>query len=309
MIKINRLFQQLLHRFSLKGGCTSQRDHVLLAQSLMASQVWREETALNKSEFSVYSQWGEDGLLQKILQLGNIRDEFFVEIGVEDYSEANTRLLLELNYWRGAVVDANRSKVDMLMRNPIVWRHSLGVINSFITRENCREVVDRACNGRRIGLLSIDIDGVDYFILEQLVSLRPSVIVCEYNAKLGSIATVSVPYEPTFSASCAHYSGQYFGASLAAFDYLLSPQGYTLVATCRAGANAFFVRNDSLGKLEPKTVTEAFHSAVFNTVRNSDGNLALEGSSPLKVALADLPILDVRTKRLMALKDIDNLPL
>ena len=100
----------------------------------------------------------------------------------------------------------------------------------------------------RIGVLSIDVDGNDYWFLEKLINTKPHVIAIEYNASFGASASITVPYDPSFDRHQKHPSGWYHGASLMALCRLCERSGYGLAAISEAGANAFFTKS---GVLDP----------------------------------------------------------
>ena len=105
------------------------------------------------------------------------------------------------------------------------------------------DVIRDFCRTRPLGILSIDVDGNDYWFLEALIGLRPAVVIVEYNASLG-LRPLSVPYDKMFVRHARHESGWYHGASLTALDQLCGRSGYDLVAVAPGGCNAFFVRAD-----------------------------------------------------------------
>ena len=115
---------------------------------------------------------------------------------------------------------------------------------TFVTRENINGLIEEAGFAGPLGLLSIDIDGNDYWVWEALAAADPAVVVCEYNSIFGDVRPISVPYSATFSRFEAHFSGLYFGASIAALRYLAEKKGYSFIGTNANGINAFFVRND-----------------------------------------------------------------
>ena len=102
----------------------------------------------------------------------------------------------------------------------------------------------------RIGVLSIDVDGNDYWFLKRLIDAEPEVLCVEYNATLG-LAPITVPYDPAFDRMKKHPSGWYHGASLSALCKLAGRYGYGIAAVSEAGANVFFTRD---GRLDPSAV-------------------------------------------------------
>jgi hypothetical protein len=251
---------------------------------------------LRAAEFQVFSQWGEDGIIQYLLGKVPIANDLFVEFGVESYAEANTRFLLVNDNWRGVIIDGGSAHQEFTARAGLSWRHHLQVVQAFITRDNIDGLLAAAGAQGDIGILSVDIDGNDYWVLEAIRSVSPRILIVEYNALFGPTLQVSVPYKADFTRTAAHPSNLYYGASLAALAGLAERKGYRLVGCNSAGNNAFFVRADLLGPLTPMSAAEAFVDARFCESRNADGTLSFLRARRDKLALLrDLPIVDVAT--------------
>lgn len=231
---------------------------------------------LRESEFRVFSQWGEDGIIQWLLARVKAEPKVFVEFGVESYVEANTRFLLMHDNWAGLVMDGSADNVRRIRKSGIYWKYNLKAVEAFITRENINELLRENGVSGEIGLLSIDIDGNDYWIWEAIDSISPAILVMEYNARFGPDEAVTVPYDPAFTRTKAHFSNVYYGASLAALEKLSRKKGYILAGCNAAGNNAFFVRADLRPESLPvMTVAEAFVKNQFRESRDAEGNLAL----------------------------------
>lgn len=199
---------------------------------------------ISTAEFSVFSQFGEDGIISWLTSLLPSIPRTFLEIGVQNYLESNTRYLLLSKHWSGTVVDSSRKFIDAIRSSDIYWRESLTAVESFVTSDNINKLCAHYANSSQLGLLSIDIDGNDYWIWEALTSVKPFIVIVEYNSLFGDIYPFVVPYNPSFNRTSAHYSNLYFGASLPALIDLASKKGYQFLGTCSTGINAFFVRND-----------------------------------------------------------------
>jgi len=228
-------------------------------------------TDLESAEFRVFSQWGEDGIIQRLLREVPVERKVFVEFGVQDYSEANTRFLLSNDNWSGLIMDGDRAHIAKVRRDPLYWRFNLKAECAFVDRDNINELIrDNGVEGD-IGLLSIDIDGNDYWVWQAVTCVQPRVLVLEYNALFGPRAAVTVPYDPGFVRTRAHYSNLFWGASLEALTRLSREKGYALVGCNSAGNNAFYVRADLRGRLAEKAVESAFVQAQFRESRDAAG--------------------------------------
>lgn len=249
---------------------------------------------LKDSEFTVYSQWGEDGIIQFLLKIVPVPNRIFVEFGVEDYTESNTRFLLVNDNWAGLVIDGSPEKVAAIKKDEIYWRHNLKAECAFITRENINEIIERSGISGEIGLLSIDIDGNDYWVWEAISAISPGIVVVEYNSRFGPDKAVTIPYDPRFVRTTAHYSNIYYGASLPALCLLAKRKGYSFVGCNRNGSNAFFVKNELRPTdLRELSVTEGFVAAKIRESRGRDGQLAFLSEVEEASLLDGMPLVEI----------------
>lgn len=255
--------------------------------------------------YRVFSQFDEDGLIQFLIARISIPNQTFIEFGVEDYIESNTRFLLTHNNWSGLVMDCSDQQVQAIKASDYYWRHNLKVQSALVTRENINELFRQAGLSGDIGLLSIDVDGIDYWLWEACAQVSPRIVVVEYNAVFGKRSTVTVPYDPCFDRSTKHYSHIYAGASLGALSRLGKHKGYSLVASNSAGNNAFFVRNDCLGELRERTVEEVYVKAQFRESRGTDGQLTYLPIEESINLIFDLPVVDVTTDETRLIRELD----
>jgi hypothetical protein len=225
---------------------------VLLSRHAYADSVPRPpiSDAINDFELKIHSQNGEDGILLFIFSQIGITDRRFVEFGVGDGSICNTANL-SLNWgWSGLLMEAEAEDVESARRNYREWlgpeADRVQIRQAFITAENINELLRAEGFEGPIDLLSIDIDGNDYWIWNAIDQIEPRVVVIEYNASFGPKESVTIPYDPKFNAYAVHVSGIFHGASLAALRKLGEAKGYALVGCDSRGVNAFFVRRESL---------------------------------------------------------------
>lgn len=246
------------------------------------------------AEFRVFSQWGEDGILQHLLRQIPISRKVFVEFGVENYMEANTRFLLVNDNWAGMVIDGSSQNIDYIKKDDIYWRYNIKAEHAFIDRENINDLIRRHGISGEIGVLSIDIDGNDYWVWEAIDVVTPSVVIVEYNHRFGAEKSVTIPYKANFQRNEAHYSNIYYGASLAALCILGRRKGYSFVGCNAAGNNAFFVRQELKPDSLPETTpAEGFVRANFRESRDRDGNLAFLTEAEEASILAKLPLVEI----------------
>jgi hypothetical protein len=211
---------------------------------------------LNKYEFQVYSQNGEDGIIQEIFARIGVTNKFFVEFGVENGIECNSIFLL-LNGWKGCWLDGDENNIIAINNKFrfIIDEGKLSAKQAFITAENIEQLFIAMDVPKELDLLSIDIDGNDYWIWNAISDYSPRVVIIEFNALFRPPLEFVVPYE----AYKMYPITSYFGASLKSLEILGSSKGYKLVGCNFLGVNAFFVREDLVGEKFLKPFTAETH--------------------------------------------------
>jgi hypothetical protein len=301
MTGIWRHWAKQLRDYALFGVASPTRASIEALSVLVgqnSSALLRHEPKLAHladAEFRVFSQWGEDGILEWLIQRLSLSATRFIEFGVGDYKEANTRFLLAHRNWKGLVIDANQAAIRALRSDPIYWRHDLTAVSSFIDRDNINTLITGSGFSGPLGLLSIDIDGNDYWVLESIDTVLPDIIVCEYNSVFGDLNPISIPYVGNFQRGCAHSSNLYYGASISALVLLANRKGYSLVGTNRAGSNAFFVRNNLFTLIDPLIASKAPLPSVVRESRDKRGKLTFLSGMERTEAIANLPVVRVDT--------------
>jgi hypothetical protein len=266
-------------------------------------------TSLQEVEFRVSSQWGQDGITDWLIERADIPSaaQTFIEFGVEDYRQSNTRFLLQNRNWRGLILDGDPGIVRAIKSDGLAWRYDLTARSAFITRENINELISCAGFGGEIGLLCIDIDGNDYWVWEALHAVRPILCICEYNAVFGDIHPISTPYDPHFSRTRAHSSNLYFGASIAALCSLAAKKGYRFVGTTSAGNDAFFVREDYASRFVDSSLKRIRSlPSRFRESRDERGMNSYIGGLERLRQVSALPVINVETGSVMALRDLET---
>lgn len=201
--------------------------------------------------FSVHSQSDEDGILLYLFTVIGTTNRRCVEICAGNGIECNTANLIVHHGWYGLLFDGN-GLLTTIARNyyryhprtkiwPPVVRHA------WITRDTINDLVRDAGFSGEVDLLSLDMDGMDYWIWEALDAIQPRVVVVEFQDSIGPERAITVPYSADFNAYRYPLTDglpNYCGASLRAFVHLGKRKGYRLVGCNMYGFNAFFVRND-----------------------------------------------------------------
>jgi hypothetical protein len=278
------------------------RDVTFIRSAAMAPLVARlapdlsQRDLLRMHELRIYSQNGEDGLLSYLFARLGTASRRVVEIGIQDGTECNARNLIDTFGWWGLLVEGDQRSAAGARA---LYAGRAQVREAFITRENANQVLADAAG--EIDLLSIDIDGVDYWVWDAITAVRPRVVIIEYNAYLPPQEFRVVEYQPGFRRYELHPSGYYFGASLEAYRSLGESKGYVLVACESAGANAIFVQRDEAARagLHALTAGEAYYPLTSGSKRRpapADAYAQIAGM-PFVTAGASRPVATAATGR------------
>ncbi|RFM32307.1 hypothetical protein DXN04_25855 [Chitinophaga silvisoli] len=275
----------------------SQQTDILLLGALLARQNKALPILENiaDAEFKVFSQAGDDGIIQYLIHKVQIHRKIFIEFGVENYVESNTRFLLRHDNWSGLVIDGSRKAIEYIMSDDIYYQHDLQAFEAFITKDNINDLISSAGISGEIGLLSVDIDGNDYWVWKAIDVVQPVIVVAEYNSVFGMDRALTVPYKSDFVRSVAHYSYLYFGASLKALCLLAEEKGYSLVGCNAIGNNAYFVRKDRMGELKALNVEEGYVESQFRESRNKQGQLNYLRGAQRYACIQGMPVVNVAT--------------
>ncbi len=268
-----------------------------IGKLLSNQQLMMQSDSINDFEFKIFSQYGDDGIIQYLIRNLNIQNETFIEFGVEDYSESNTRFLMMNNNWTGYVLDGSAENIKALESRNWLWKYDLRCKAVFIDRDNINALLADS-HFTNIGILSIDIDGNDYHILSalDLSMLNPAILIVEYNSNFGMERFISIPYQKDFNRTQAHFSNLYWGASLSALTHEAKAKGYSLVCCNNAGNNAYFVRTDLINdKVKIADVDKAYRISRFRESRDHRGKLTYLRSDERMEAIRGLDVINTLT--------------
>jgi hypothetical protein len=255
-------------------------------------------------EFKVFSQFGDDGIIQYLVNQLEPLSHTFIEFGVQDYTEANTRFLLLNDNWKGLIMDGSQDAMNSVRAQDLYWRYDLTAVGAFVDKDNINNLFTE--NGFRdeIGLLVIDIDGNDYWIWKEVDVVNPVIVSIEYNSVFGPDHAVTIPYNSKFSRTDAHYSNLYWGASLKALCMLAEKKGYAFTGSNSNGNNAYFVRKDKLGSIRPITCREGYVESKFRESRDVRGDFTyLHGPQRLQ-AIGEMEIYDLEKQTMRKIMDL-----
>jgi hypothetical protein len=259
------------------------------------------------SEVKVFSQWGEDGIIDYLVTSLDISKPKIVELGVGEFKECNSRFAAEFRNASVYMVDSNKNLVNYVKTLDLFWKNNLFPNSDFITPESAKKHMKSAeelMDG--IDIFSIDLDGNDYWILESLDLTGISIVICEYNPIFNEI-NCTLPRRDDFERMKVHSSGLYFGMSLKASIFLLESKGFTFIGTNRAGNNAFFIKNELKDQLSiplpPIHNLRIFLDWRVRESRDSSGCLNFLNMDQAFKIIESMPVVDPRSGRENLLRD------
>ncbi len=254
----------------------------------------KDEFNINQHEKKIYSQNGEDGIIEYIFSKIGTTNKFSAEFGVGDGFESNTVYLLEKKSWKGLMMDygsdqkiqlsniikkawsnrklglKNNVQKDLHFFKKIINRKQrfqnfqLDIKHERVTAENIQHLFQKYNVPTVFDLLSIDIDYNDYWVWKSIVDYSPRVVIIEYNSSIIPTESRVVPYDSEFVWDGTNY----FGASLLALKNLGSTKGYTLVGCDSVGVNAFFCKNELLKNFDIKGIDELYRPPQYGEIIN-----------------------------------------
>lgn len=278
---------------------------MMILQGKIMAELNRSKTSTNIQdyEFKVTSQTGEDGIIQFLINKISIKNKVFVEFGVETYTEASTRFLLQNDNWSGLIIDGNQAFMDSVKNSELGWKYDIKAVASFITKDNINDIIEGAGIEGEIGILSVDIDGNDYWVLEAIHCVNPQILIVEYNSIFGPTAKITVPYDEKFIRTEKHYSNLYYGSSISALTELANKKGYSLVGSNKFGNNLFFVRNEYqslFGKISPQ---EAYVKSKFKESRDERGHLTYLSHEEARRLIGECEVINIETGKKTTFKE------
>lgn len=246
----------------------NRQTQILLSLQYRAWQhIGMPRLRFDEVEFRSFSQHGEDGILLYVFSLIGTTDRRCVEICAGDGVECNTANLVVNHGWTALMIDGDAHKLRFgrafYARHLNTLHRPPQLVHAWVERDNVNTLITEHGMTGEIDLLSLDVDGVDYWIWKSISCIQPRVVVLEYNAALGYDRALSVPYRPDFRRQ-----GDHWGASLPAFVKLGHRKGYRLVGCDSSRVNAFFVRAGIAEEILPEVEAAAcFALPVTDTAR------------------------------------------
>lgn len=253
---------------------------------------------INDAEEKIFSQNGEDGIIDYVLETLDIKDPKFIEIGVEDYIESNTRLLYHIRNSQGLIIDQSID-VNKLSKNLDLWKGRIKVIKEAVGPNNINEIVRKNYFNKNLDLFSIDIDGLDFWVIKELPKNFSKICVAEYNPLFGSELEITVPNIKNFDRTDYHYSNLCWGVSLKGLINIMKEKNFIFLGVNNLKNNAFFI-NKNYQNLFKKIILginsklENYVNHGFKESRDKRGKLTNLSSEEQLKEIKDCQVVDIK---------------
>ena len=268
---------------------------------------------LNSVDYKIFSQNGEDGIINYLTSQLNINKPKFIEIGVGDYSESNTRFIFETVSPHGMIIDCIKNFREKVKGNVLIWKGQLEIIEQQVSNKNILHLINSKNFFENLDIFSLDIDGVDYWILKELPKNFSKIAIIEYNPIFGVEKNITVPNIENFNRNDYHYSNLCFGMSLKAAIKVMEEKNFYFVGVNLMRNNAFFVSNifskdDYFRNLEVDNL-ENIDNANFQESRDKNGKLNYLGGKKKIQEISECEVveLDDNDYKKIKIKDLFNL--
>ena len=309
---MNKLVKYL-RRFVFKQNLNTDINHIkvmLGQQAILACRaLYPTIKKLHDAEVRVFSQWGEDGILEYLFTKLEISKPKIVEFGVDTFDECNSRFAAEFRNASVYMVDLNKNLISSVEKLVIFWRNSLFPVIDHITPHNALNHLNTAktlMDG--VDVLSLDIDGNDYWVLKALDLEAVSIVICEYNPIYGGEVECTIERNDEFDRVQAHYSCLHYGMSLKAAISLMESKGFVFIGSNRAGNNAFFLKKELIHLLNI-TLPDVDNLKDFidwrvRESRDINGNLNYQWPQNSRKEIADCLVFNIENAKVIKVSQI-----
>ena len=256
---------------------------------------------LTETEVKIFSQNGEDGIIDFLIHKINLENKNFVEIGVGNYRESNTRFLYNRYHPKGLIVDYIDDMENKVKPFVNLWKGDLRICNKKINTENILKLLEGSCD-YEVDLFSIDIDSIDYWIIKKLKNNISKIFVAEYNPVFGAELEITVPNISGFERRNYHYSNLCYGMSLKALINLMDQKGYYFIGANLQKINAFFI----LKELKKEKFFPNIEIKNLDNYTNSNIRDSRDKNNNLNYISGDKKIKEIEECEVINLKDNKN---
>jgi len=261
---------------------------------------------LSDASFSIFSQWGEDGILDYLCDVLDIARPKVLELGAGNFHECNSRFLAEFRSADVVPVDAREDLISSVSKLSVYWKNHIYPIQTWITPESIKTI--QATANEKIGffnILSLDLDGNDYWVAKEIDYSNVEIIVVEYNPIFGHKRAITILENENFDRTEAHYTWDYYGASLLAWVNLFQSHNFSFIGSNLQGTNAFFIKTNNTSKLNflISNDYEMYVNCPTRDARDKAGKMSYRSFAQRKQDIYGLEVFDLISSKRLILTD------
>jgi hypothetical protein len=291
-------------KYRIKNFLNFNKKQLGEIQLLLKKKNYSKITNIRDAEVKIFSQFGEDGIIDFLLYKLNLTNHIaFLEIGTGDYEEANTRFLCETRNCRGLLIDKIKD-LKFVQKRDFFWKNDLYFCQKTITPSNISSIINSYGFKNDCNLLSIDIDGNDYWVLKNIELSHVDIVVAEYNPLFGSNLSLTVPQDDNFDRN--RFKKIFYGASLTAIIELMESKGFMFVGANSACNNAFFINKNKKEFFSNLKVEELKEYTKFTFREIKENSYKENQISNLIDKIEDFEIYDLNKKKTFKIKELKN---
>ena len=291
-------------KYRIKNFLNFNKKQLGEIQLLLKKKNYSKITNIRDAEVKIFSQFGEDGIIDFLLYKLNLTNHIaFLEIGTGDYEEANTRFLCETRNCRGLLIDKIKD-LKFVQKRDFFWKNDIYFSQKTITPSNISTVINSYGFKNDCNLLSIDIDGNDYWVLKNIELSHVDIVVAEYNPLFGSNLSLTVPQDDNFDRN--RFKKIFYGASLTAIIELMESKGFMFVGANSACNNAFFINKNKKEFFSNLKVEELKEYTKFTFREIKENSYKENQISNLIDKIEDFEIYDLSKKKTFKIKALKN---
>ena len=280
---------------------SENNDRIIFAIGLshfgLSSKDYKDVRNLNQTEYKVFSQNGEDGIIDFLLNRLDIQNPKFLEIGVGNYKESNTRFIFMKSPNKGMIIDNLKNLKQEVSKNVKLWKGDLTIIEETVTSDNISNILRINNFQNNLDLFSLDIDGIDYWVMKELPENLSKIVITEYNATFGANLEVTVPNINNFNRTKYHYSNLCYGMSLRAIINLMKKKNYIFIGANKACNNAFFINKSEIDKLNidlpDANDLEKYTESHILESRSNSGHLTFQSGKQKLKEISDCEVINL----------------
>ena len=289
-------------KYKIKNFLNFNKRQLGEIQIELSKKKYNQISNIREAELKIFSQFGEDGIIDYLLYKLKLNSKIkFIEIGTGDYEEANTRFLCESRICSGLLIDKIKD-LKFVQKRDFFWKNDLYFCQKTITPSNISSVINSYGFENDCNLLSIDIDGNDYWVLKNIELSHVDIVVAEYNPLFGSNLSLTVPQNENFDRN--KFKKIFYGASLTAIIELMESKGFMFVGANSACNNAFFINKNKKEFFLNLKVEELKEYTKFTFREIKENSYKENQISNLIDKIKDFEIYDLNKKKIFKIKDL-----